>query len=62
MVPPPPYTFSYEKKGLPLQPPDIIYFCKLRPKMAGNYAYLAFKIENFLRQGGAAPLQPPNRT
>ena len=28
-----PYTFSYEKKGCPLQQPDI-YFCKLRPKRA----------------------------
>ena len=55
------YTFSYEKKSCPLQPPDIIHFCKLRPKRAWNYAYLACKIQtNFFRQAwGSTPLQPP---
>ena len=57
------YTFSYEKhekKSCPLQPPDIIHFCQLKPKRAWNYAYLACKIQNFLRQaGGSTPLQPP---
>ena len=55
------YTFSYEKKSCPLQPLDIIHFCKLRPKRAWNYAYLACKIQtNFLRQAwDSTPLQPP---
>ena len=55
------YTFSYEKKSCPLQPPDIIHFFKLRPKRAWNYAYLTCKIQtNFLRQAwGSTPLQPP---
>ena len=52
------YTFSYEKKSRPLQPPAIIHFCKFRPQRAWKYAYLACQIQNFLTQGGA-PLQPP---
>ena len=60
LIVPPKYTFSYEKKSCPLQPPDTIYFCKLRPNRAWNYVYLARKIQNFLRQaGGSTPLQPP---
>ena len=56
----PPNTHSLMKRrAAPLQPPKIIYFFrKFRPKRARNYAYLAFKIQNLLRQGGTAPLQP----
>ena len=45
------------KRTAPLQSPEIMYFCKFRPKRAWNYAYLACKIQKFLRQGGTAPLQ-----
>ena len=51
---PPKYTFSYEMKGCPSQPPEIIYFCKFRPKRAWNYAYLACKII-FLGKGAPPP-------
>ena len=44
-----------KRRAAPLQPPEIIYSCKFRPKRARNYAYLACKIQNFLRQGGTAP-------
>ena len=37
-----------KKEGCPLQPPDIIYFCKFIPKRTWNYVYLACKIQNFL--------------
>ena len=58
----PQYTVSYEKKSCPLQLPDIIHFCKLRPKRAWNYAYLALKIHNFLDKPGALPFwKPQNR-
>ena len=33
-----------KRRGYPSQPPEIIYFCKFRPKRAWNYAYLARKI------------------
>ena len=46
------------KRAAPLWPPEIIYFCKFLPKRAWNYAYLARKIPNFLRQGGAALATP----
>ena len=49
----------WKRRATPLRPPKIIYFCKFRLKRVWNYAYLACKIQNFLRQGGAAPLQPP---
>ena len=58
-----PNTHSLMKRrAAPLQPPEIIYFCKFRPKRACNYGYLACKIQNFLRQGGTAPLQPHTYT
>ena len=47
------------RSAAPLWPLEIIYFCKSRPKRAWNYAYLARKMQNFLRQWGAAPFQPP---
>ena len=48
--------FFYEKKGCPLATTrNYILICTFRPKRAWNYAYLAYKIQNFLRQGGAAP-------
>ena len=55
----PKYTFSNEKEGCPMQLPKIIYFCKFKLERTWNYAYLVCKIHNFLRQGGAALLQPP---
>ena len=56
----PKYTFLKEKEGCPLRPKIIYrYFCKFRLKRAWNYACFACKIQNFLRQGGAAPLQTP---
>ena len=51
-----------KRRAAPLQPPEIIYFCKFRPKRVWNYAHLACKIQKFLRQGGAAPLQPHTYT
>ena len=42
-----------KRRASPLRPPKFIYFCKFRLKRAWNYhAYLARKIQNFLRQGG----------
>ena len=59
----PPNTHSLMKRrAAPLQPPEIIYFCKFRPERTWNYGYLAYKMQNFLRQGGAAPLQPHTYT
>ena len=59
----PPNTHALMKRrDAPLQPPEIIYFCKFRPKRARNYGYLVCKIQNFLRQGGTAPLQPHTYT
>ena len=37
-------TLDFKKRSAPLRPPEIIYFCKFRPKRAGNYAYLPRKI------------------
>ena len=51
-----------KRRAAPLQPPEIIYFCKFRPKRTWNCMYLACKIQNFLRQGGATPLQPHTYT
>ena len=56
----------WKRSAAPLRPPKIIYFCKFRLKFrtqlgvnhirrVWNYPYLACKIQNFLRQGGAAP-------
>ena len=54
----PPNTHSLMKRrAAPLQPPEMIYFCKFRPKRAWNYGYLACKIQNFLSSGKGAP--PP---
>ena len=53
-----PLRLLWKGRAAPLRPPKIIYFCKFRLKRVWNYAYLACKIQNFLRQGGAAPLQP----
>ena len=50
--------FPLWKNGFPLQTVKIIYFYKFRLKRAWNYAYLACKIHNFPRQGGAAKLTP----
>ena len=53
------YAYLARKIYLPPCNPKIIYFCKLRPKRAWNYAYLACKIQNFLRpHQGASPLDP----
>ena len=41
-------------RAAPSQPPEIIYFCKFRPKRAWNYAYLACKII-FLGKGAPPP-------
>ena len=58
-----PNTYSLMKRMVaPLQPPEIIYFCKFRPQRAWNYGYLACKIQDFPRQGGATPLQPHTYT
>ena len=55
---PPKYTFSYKKKGCPLWPPEIIYFCKFRPK--NGLKLCVFSLHIFSdRQGDAAPLQAP---
>ena len=51
----------WKRRAAPLRPPKIIYFCKFRLKRVWNYAYLACKIQNFRRQGGAAPLATPAR-
>ena len=54
----PPNTHSLMKRrSAPLQPPEIIYFCKFRPKRAWkwNYGYLPCKIQNFLIGKGAPP-------
>ena len=58
----PKYTLSYMKRRA--APGDhqksYNYFCKFRPKRACNYAYSAWKIQNFLRQGDTAPCNPQN--
>ena len=54
-------TYSLMKRRaapLSLQPPKSYIFV-VWLKRAWNYAYLACQIQNFLMQGGAAPLQPP---
>ena len=49
-------THSFMKRrAAPLQPPEMIYYCKFRPKRAWNYGYLACKIQNFLRPGAPPP-------
>ena len=45
----------WKRSAAPLRPPKIIYFCKFRLKRVWNYAYLACKIQHFLRQGGRGP-------
>ena len=56
-------THSHMKRrAAPLQPPEIIYFCKFRPKRASNCAYLAklciygSKNTHFLMKRRATPL------
>ena len=48
-----------KRRAFPFRPPKIIYFCKFSLKRAWNYAYLARKLQHFLRKGDAALLQPP---
>ena len=49
-------TNSFKKRSdAPFRPLEIIYFCKFRPRRIWNYAYLARKIQNFLRQGALLP-------
>ena len=48
MVPPNTYPLM-KRRAAPLGPSKIIYFCKFKLKRTWNYAYLACKIQNFLR-------------
>ena len=58
----PKYTFSHKKKGCPLWPPEIIYFCKFRPKNGLKLCVFSLQIQNFpIGKGTLPPCKPQNR-
>ena len=57
---PPKYTFFYEKKSCPLQPPDTIYFCKVGDQTGPEIMYIKLaKYKIFLDKQGLYPFATP---